>query len=299
LNTLQQLVCGDATDKSSNDGSATIISRIHQESAEKIQEITAGEGGSDSKSAILSSTKSSTLHYNSETLTLNEQAKRIPFDDLSLHEIKQLRYIGSDRSITMPTFEEVIQVCEERQVSKVFVEIKTYSISPFRLLEMTKTYIEFYKRHKQYMDTHTVTIAFNPLLLYLIRLYEPNIAVGLLHEKEMFWENGTENYESEAYKNLWFYPEFMLRAFDHLLWFFNREFFLDMIGCSMYGPKFDYVEEKFLQRLYNKDICTYLWGLKKPSEITPELKARSGICISCDEDYNLFRDEFLSTKMKK
>lgn len=237
-----------------------------------------------------------TLNYCSETLQLNIQAQKIPFDDLSLHDIKQLRYIGSDRSITMPTFEEVIQVCEARKVSKVFVEIKTYSINFFRLMEMTREYIEFYKRHKEYMDAHTVTIAFNPLILYLIRYFEPNIAVGLLHEAEMFWENGTDLYEPEAYQNLKYFPEFLLRGFDHLLWFFNREFFLDMIGCSMYGPKFDYVEEKFLQRLYNKDICTYLWGLKDPAQIRPELKARSGVCISCDEDYNIFRDEFLSTK---
>ena len=226
-----------------------------------------------------------------EMISLNQQKAIISFDELSLHEIKQLRYIGSDRSITMPTFEEVIHLCQARKIQHVFVEIKTYSINPFRLYDLAITYVEFYRKHKDFMDSNTVTIAFNPLVLYWIRLIEPDVAVCLLHEAEMFWENGTMRLDSEAHTNLKFIPEAVLNLMDSVLWYFNREIFLDMVGSSMYGPSWDFIEEKFMNRLYDKGVCVYLWGLKDPKDIDEKLK-RAGVCISCDGDYGAFKENF-------
>ena len=225
----------------------------------------------------------------------DRQTGGVAFDELSIAQVRQLRFAGADDGIRIPTLDDAIELCRRRsaEAQRVFVEIKCFSVWPSRVREVADAYCAFYAANRDFMDRSGVTISFNPLVLYSIRLRDATIPVCLLHERDMFVENGTGEANEVTHPGLRALPVAALRLMDVAAWYMTRYVFLDVIGASMYGPCVDLLDAVFLRRCFENGVCVYLWGNKVPARFPAPFR-RAGTCMSCDDDYVTFKSHFVA-----
>jgi glycerophosphoryl diester phosphodiesterase len=252
-------------------------------------------------------------------------ADRVSFEDLTLEEIRTLRYArrvdgktvmvpaaanggdgaaaggGEDQvpatvdGVKVPTLEEAIQFCEAHGL-EMLIELKSYSLRPARLREMADAYATLYARHRAYLDTATTTISFHPFLLYMVRCRIPSAAVCMLEADDMICDL-VKPAPARPYELvptvLLYTPGIVLRALDAARLAFERGVMFHFVRPSMQGPSWEMITPAYLDYYFDRRVTVYVWGPRKTSQVSgAEHWRRSGLCISCDDDYDTYAAAF-------
>lgn len=177
--------------------------------------------------------------------------------EMTLKEVQALSYrmetshpnSPSLSTSCIPTLKEVLLLAKEHNV-KVFVEIKCIDISsaPVIAQKVCALFTE--------LEAHAwaCVIAFNPLVLYHVRRFDPKIECCMLYDDCFFHSAATANLETVS-------PiiTYAHKLLDPLLHYAAKNILPEFIGCTMVGPYFRMVSPIDVARFKARGLSTYVW----------------------------------------
>lgn len=188
--------------------------------------------------------------------------------ELTLAEVKHLRFKNWNSTETIPTLEEFMQWMEavrtQQQQSgiaqenclKTFIEIKALAYLDGKIV--AKAVTENILQHNAV--SWACIISFSPIAVYFSRVYAPTIEVCFLYCYDLYIDTLTSPAET---------PEPWMFIFAHLLdwciWNFATTLIPSFTGCTMVGPDQNTMSNTLLQSIHDKGLDVYLWVINTPS----------------------------------
>jgi len=198
--------------------------------------------------------------HDDHTWRLTHQKQSI--SSLTLAEVRKLTYRlpdGHETSESIPTLHEVMQLVSHHNV-KVFIEIKCsdWSATAVPLAQKVAALIKEFSAHKW-----ACVIAFNPSVLYRIRLIDHEIETCMLFCENYFESAATSNLETVSFflRFRWVY-----RALDPLMMILCKHVFPELIGCTMIGPHYHLTHPRDVHSYKKRGFGTYVWVPNTPTD---------------------------------
>jgi len=176
--------------------------------------------------------------------------------DMTLAEVKTLRYKNWNNIDTIPTLEEVLQWANSNN-TKVFVELKSLTFSESKLLAYKVSNI--FKKSKAW--TYACVIAFHPIAVYYTRLYEPNIETCILYCEDFF----TWGVVNKAERQYWWAP--FVGIMDFILIRIAVSYVPWITGCQLIGPDAKILSKKDIVYYHGKKLGIYCWVANTTSDM--------------------------------
>lgn len=170
--------------------------------------------------------------------------------DMTLEEVKALRYKDWNTTEMVPTLEEVFNLCIATN-TKIFVELKC--LTPTEAVELSRKVVELFEKYQAW--DFACVITFHPIAAYCVRKYNPLIETCILYCNN-FYQHGVAN-GHEKQHTLIKHTAYYL---DLLLLNIASNLVVAITGCTMIGPDITTLaksEIKYYQTVLNLDI--YGW----------------------------------------
>lgn len=170
--------------------------------------------------------------------------------EMTLDDVKKLSYRNyTDENERIPTLHEVMDLVKSYNV-KLFVEIKCINIRSSS--SIAKKVCDIFYEHNAY--DWACIIAFNPLVLYHARMYDPKIECCLLYSCNLVKSMVAANLETVP--SLLAYSS---RIIDPLLLFLCKTILPEFIGCTMIGPDYKLLSLEDVLNFKRRGQAIYLW----------------------------------------
>lgn len=169
--------------------------------------------------------------------------------DMTLTEIKTLRYKNWNDTDAIPTLEEVLVWAKSADV-KVFVELKSLTLKESH--DLAQKVAQLFTKLKAY--EYCCVIAFHPVAVYYTRLYQPLIEVCILYCRDFFrW--GVVN---KAERSHWWGP--FAGIMDRILLRITPTLVPLVTGCQLVGPDLTLLDKADIEYYHNKlNVGIYGW----------------------------------------
>jgi glycerophosphoryl diester phosphodiesterase len=192
----------------------------------------------------------------SRMCTVDNVNGKLFISDLTLAEVKKLRYKNWNSDDTIPTLEEVLQWARINGI-KVFVELKSLTFDESKLLAKKST--DIFKKLEAW--EYACVIAFHPVAVYYTRFYAPKIETCILYCEDFF----TWGVVNKAERQYWWAP--LVGIMDFFLIRISYSLVPWITGCTMVGPDIRVLTKRDIAYFEEQKLGIYCWVANTVSDM--------------------------------